>query len=410
MDRPVTPTNGSRADEELRPPLTGVKVLDFTHVIAGPYCTMMLADMGADVVKIERPKIGDDLRHVGRYAGRAEHDEDYFYTVNRRKRSIVLDFAKAEDLERAYELIERADVAVFNFAPRTTEKLGFGPDVLLARNPHLVYCALSGFGQTGPLRDRLAMDSIIQAYSGIMSVTGEPAKGPMSVGAPVADVISGMFGAYSIVCALMEARRTGKGAVIDVSMLESMIAVLGPRMGETLQAGKLPDRVGNENPMRVPAGMFEASDGRYIAIMSHDQVQWLRFCKAVRRPEWIDQPRFASLRDRVRHREELHALVRETIRTEGTAEEWNERFAAERLPCAPVNDYQQALDLEHIRERGLLIEVEHPKSGPITLVGPPWKWSLPQPPLTPPPVLNADVESVAHDWFDASAKVGPNAT
>jgi crotonobetainyl-CoA:carnitine CoA-transferase CaiB-like acyl-CoA transferase len=211
-----------------------------------------------------------------------------------------------------------------------------------------------------------------------------------------------MFGAYAIVCALIEARRTGKGAVIDVSMLESMIAVLGPRMGETLQAGKLPDRVGNENPMRVPAGMFEASDGRYIAVMSHDQGQWLRFCRAIGRTEWIDEPRFATLRDRVRHREELHALVREIFRTEGTAREWDERFAAERVPCAPVNDYQEALDEDHIRERGLLLEMEHPKSGTIKLVGPPWRSSLPQPPLVPPPVLGNDTQSVMLEWLGAA--------
>jgi crotonobetainyl-CoA:carnitine CoA-transferase CaiB-like acyl-CoA transferase len=386
-------------DPTPRPPLAGVRVLDFTHVIAGPYCTMMLADMGADVVKIERPNVGDDLRHVGRYPGRAQHDEDYFYTVNRRKRSIVLDFSKPDDLELAYKLAEQAEIAVFNFAPLTVKKLGFGPDELLKRNPRLVYCALSGFGQTGPLRDRLAMDSIIQAYSGIMSVTGEPEKGPMSVGAPVADVISGMFGAYSIVCALIEARRTGKGAVIDVSMLESMIAVLGPRMGETLQAGKLPDRVGNENPMRVPAGMFETKDGRSIAIMSHDQGQWLRFCRAIGHVEWIDDPRFVTLVERVKHREDLHGMVAEVFKNDGTAAEWDARFAAERVPCAPVNNYQEALDMDHVRERGLLLELEHPKSGPITVVGPPWKSTIAQPPPIPPPLLGNDTKSVLHDWL-----------
>src|SRR6202166_2833919 len=255
-----------RSNGAQRPPLLGVRVLDFTHVIAGPYCTMMLADMGADVVKIERPNVGDDLRHIGRYPGGAPDDEDYVYRVRCPKRSIVIDFTNTEYLELAYKLAAKADVAVFNFAPHTVKKLGFAPEELLKRNPSLVYCALSGFGQTGPLRDRLAMDSIVQALSGIMSVTGEDEKTPTSVGAAIADVISGMFGAYAIVCALMEARRSGKGAVIDVSMLESMISVLGPRMGETLQAGKLPDRVGNENPMRVPAGMFETNDGRFIAV------------------------------------------------------------------------------------------------------------------------------------------------
>jgi len=390
------PANGAQ-----RPPLSGVRVLDFTHVIAGPYCTMMLADQGADVVKVERPPLGDNLRHIGRYPGRSAHDEDYFYTVNRRKRSVALDFTDPEDLELAYKLVEKADVVVFNFAPHTVKKLGFAPEELLKRNPRLVYCALSGFGQTGPLRDRLAMDSIIQAYSGIMSVTGEPEKGPMSVGAPIADVISGMFGAYAIVCAVIEARRSGKGAVIDVSMLESMLSVLGPRMGETLQAGKLPDRVGNENPMRVPAGMFEAKDGRYIALMSHDQGQWPRFCRAIGHPEWTDDPRFAALQDRVKNREELHGMVAGVIKLDGTAADWDVRFAAERVPCAPVNNYQEALGQEHIRERKLILEIEHPKSGTIKVVGPPWKTSLPQPPLVPPPLLGHDTESVLHDWLGA---------
>jgi len=382
-----------------RPPLAGVRVADFTHVIAGPYCTMMLADMGADVVKIERPNVGDDLRHVGRYPGRAAHDEDYFYTINRRKRSVVLDFTKPEDLERAYRLVDKADVAVFNFAPQTLEKHGFGADRLVARNPRLVYCALSGFGQTGPLRDRVAMDPIIQARSGIMSVTGRPDEPPMSVGAPIADVVSGMFGAYAIVCALIEARRTGRGDVIDLSMLESMIAALGPRMGETLQAGKLPDRLGNENPMRVPAGMFEASDGRYVAVMAHDQGQWLRFCRAIGRSQWIDEARFATLPSRVKNRDELHDLVREIVRTEGSAAEWDRRFAEQRVPCAPVNNYQEALEEEQIQERGLLLDVEHPRSGVITLVGPPWKSTLPSPPLTPPPLLGNDTERVIEDWL-----------
>lgn len=169
-------------------------------------------------------------------------------------------------------------------------------------------------------------------------------------------------------------------------------------MGETLQAGKLPDRVGNENPMRVPAGMFEASDNRYIALMSHDQGQWLRFCKAIGRTEWIEEPRFKSLRQRVRNRDELHALVRDIIRTEGTAKQWEERFSKERVPCAPVNDYQQALEEPHLLERGLLVEVEHPRSGTIKLIGPPWRTTLPQPPLVPPPLLGNDEESVTHDW------------
>lgn len=385
-----------------RPPLTGVRVLDFTHVVAGPYCTMMLADMGADVVKVERAGVGDDLRHVGRYPGREDH-EDYFYASNRRKRSIALDLTKPDDLELAYTLAEKADVAVQNYPPKTSAKLGIDAGPLRARNPRLVYCALAGFGQSGPLRDRLAIDAIIQAHSGIMSVNGERGGGPLMVGAPIADVISGMFAAYTIVCCVMEARRSGVGATIDMSMLESMIAVIGPRMGETLQGHHQPPRLGNENPMRVPAGTFEASDGKYITIMSHDQFQWPRVCRALGHPEWIDDPRFATLERRVANRDEMQALVAKVIKSEGTAQYWDARFAAENVPSAPVNDYHDALTSPQIAERGLVIEVEHPYSGPIKLVGPPWKTTLPDPPLTPPPLLGEDFSEVLHDWLGLDA-------
>ncbi|MGH7716478.1 MAG: CaiB/BaiF CoA transferase family protein, partial [Vulcanimicrobiaceae bacterium] len=375
-----------------QPPLTGIRVLDFTHVIAGPFCTQMLADMGADVVKVERPGAGDDLRHIGRYPGRENH-EDYFNSVNRRKRSITLDLSDPKDLETCYKLVERADVAVQNFGPKTAQKLGIDAEAIRARNPRIVYCAISGFGQTGPLRDRLAMDSIIQAHSGVMSVTGDPDGDPMALGAPLADVISGMTAAYSIVATLFEARRTGIGASLDISMLESMIAALSPRMGETLQGGRQPARVGNENPMRVPAGTFKAADGKFVALMSHDQGQWPRLCRALGHPEWIDDPRFATLADRVKNREEVHRMVGEVIATKPSAE-WDAPFAAERVPFAPVNDYHDALINEHINSRGLVFPIEHPKSGTIRLVGPPWKTTLPSPPLVPPPVLGHDQDEV----------------
>lgn len=383
-----------------RAPLTGVRVLDFTHVISGPFCTMMLADMGADVVKIERPGTGDDLRHVGRYPGRGQDDEDYFYSVNRRKRSIVLDLSKPEGRDLAQRLALRADVVIQNFAPGTAEKLGIGAEELRKLNPQLVYCAISGFGQTGPLKDRVAVDAIVQAFSGVMSVNGEPGGGPLAVGAPIADVAAGMFAAYAVVASLFEARRTGRGASIDVSMLESMIAMLGPRMGETLQAGRQPQRTGNENPMRVPAGTFEAAEGRLLTFISHDQGQWPRFCRAMRHPEWVDDPRFATMPQRVVNREALNELIRQVLRT-AAVEEWIERFNAERIPCAPVYDYKQALENEHITERGLVLEIEHPKSGRIRVVGPPWRSTLPEPPLAPPPQLGESTAQVLRDWLEA---------
>jgi crotonobetainyl-CoA:carnitine CoA-transferase CaiB-like acyl-CoA transferase len=232
-------------------PLAGIRVLDLTQVVAGPYCTLMLADMGAEVVKIERPGHGDDLRRTVPYPGREGH-EDYFNALNRSKKSVALDLKSKVDQATALRLLERADVLVENFAPGTAARLGLGWHVAHAANPRLVYCSLSGFGQTGPYAHRPAMDPIIQAMTGIMSVTGFPDRDPVMIGVPLADVISGMFAAYAIVCALRLVTKDGGGQYIDLSMQDAMLAALGIRMGETLQGGTWPSRIGNENRCACP--------------------------------------------------------------------------------------------------------------------------------------------------------------
>lgn len=388
-------------------PLAGKRVLDFSHVISGPYCAMMLADMGADVVKVERPGVGDDLRTVGRYPGRRKVDEDYFNALNRRKRSVVLDLKDPADHATVLALVGRADVVVQNFAPGTAERLGIGPDELRAEYPQLVYCAISGFGQTGTLKDRLALDPIIQSMSGVMSVTGEPDGQPMQIGAPIADVIAGMFGAYAIVSALMQVEHGGPGAFIDISMLESMISVLGPRMGEALQAHHQPPRHGNENPMRVPAGLFECGDGNSINFIVQNQNYWAPFCRALDREEWLADPRFQTMEDRVDNRHAINELVRERLRDESAAT-WTERLLAHRVPCGPCYDYLEAVHDEHVRDRGLILGVEHPVSGRIELVGPPWSTTLDVPDLTPPPLLGEHQDDVLEDWLDdATTTTGP---
>lgn len=379
-------------------PLAGKRVLDFTHVIAGPYCAMMLADMGADVVKIERSGRGDDLRTVGRYPGRGQEHEDYFYTLNRRKRSIALDLKDPDDRALVEELAAKADVVLQNFAPGTAERLGIGAEQLRADNPYLVYCAISSFGQTGSLRDRLALDPIIQSMSGVMSVTGNQDGPPLQVGAPIADVVAGMFGAYAIAAALVQVERGGDGAYIDISMLESMIAVLGPRMGEALQAHHQPPRYGNENPMRVPAGLFECGDGHAINFIVQNQSYWEPFCRALDREEWLEDPRFASMQDRVQNREAINELVEVRLKDEPAAV-WMERLLAHRVPCGPYYNYLEALNDQHVRERGLVLEVEHPVSGQIELVGPPWISTLDKPRLTPPPLLGQHTREVLSDWL-----------
>ena len=391
----LPPPPRSRSD---RAPLEGVRVLDFTRVVAGPYCTMMLADLGAEVAKVEQPKVGDELRSIVRYRGRGPEDEDYFYALNRSKNSATLDLKNPAGREAAQSLARHADVVVENFVPGAAARLGVGWEDLHPLNPRLVYCSLSGFGQTGPYRDRLALDPIIQALSGVMSVTGSPEGEPTAIGAPIADVVAGMFAAYAVVACLYAVRQGEPGRFIDVSMLDSMIAVLGPRMGETLQAGVLPERVGNENPMRVPAGTYLASDGRYVDVIVQNDRYWEPFCRALDRPEWFQDHRFTTVALRIRHRAELNALVAARF-AERAAAEWVERLSAERVPASVVNDYAGALADPQVLHRGLVRTVEHPRSGPIRVVGPPWVMDRAEAKMEPPPLLGQHTEQVLREWL-----------
>lgn len=378
-------------------PLGRFRVLDLTQVLSGPHCTQMLADLGAEVVKIERPGHGDDLRSTLPYKGREGH-QDYFYANNRSKKSVTLDLKAPRDREIAHALARQADIVVENFAPGTAARLHMGWEHLKAVNPRLVYCSISGFGQTGPYRDRLALDPVIQAAAGVMSVTGVPDGPPMQVGAPLADVMAGMYAAYAIVGALHRVRDTGEGQYIDISMQDAMVAGLGPRMGETLQAGTVPMRAGNENPVRVPADSYRTADGRYIAIVCLSDRFWPPICRAIGREDLIDDPRYVKIADRAAHRETLNAMLRDIFATR-PAEAWLSRLDAERVPFARVTDYAEALDDPQIAHRGLIRELEHPVSGPIRVVGPPWIMPGAEVALRPPPLLGEHTADVLRDWL-----------
>ena len=400
---PAAPTaTGTREGTAGEPPLTGVRVLDLTQVMAGPFCTTMLADLGAEVVKLERPGVGDEMRGIGRYAGREEH-EDLFYASNRCKKSIALDLKDPTQREVGRTLAERADVVVENFAPGTADRLGMGWRDLQPRNPRLVYCSISGFGQTGPYRNRLAVDPIIQGISGVMSVTGFPDGDPVTVGAPLADIISGMFAAYAVLGALHGVARDDRGQYIDMSMQAGMIAALGPRMGEALQAGISPDRFGNENPMRVPSDTYRTSDGAFLHITVANDRHWAPFCRALDREDWIDDPRFATMRLRVRNREELRELVAARF-AEGALAAWVPRLESERVPHGPVNSYVQALADTQVVHRGLVRTLDHPVSGPIKVIGPPWQSTRESPATTPPPLLGQHTDEVLGAWLGWGAE------
>ena len=378
-------------------PLAGIRVIDFTQVVAGPYATMMLADMGAEIVKIERAGHGDDLRRTMPYKGREGH-EDYFNALNRSKKSVALNLKDKKHLEIALGLMGQADVVVENFSPGTVDRLGVGWEVAHRLNPKLVYCSLSGFGQTGPQRNRLALDSIIQAVTGIMSVTGFPEADPVMVGAPLADVISGMFAAYTIVSALRLVSDQGGGQYIDLSMQDALLAAAGTRMGETLQAGIAPPRLGNENPLRVPANTYRTADDRYIAVMVHDQEQWKTFCEAMNKAEWLEDGRFATMALRLEHRKEMNKVVAERIALKDSAH-WAVRLTEYRIPYALVNDYIQALEDPQVKHRGLLHEVDHPVSGKIKVVGPPWRMSNTNTEVRSPPTLGQHTAEVLQEWL-----------
>lgn len=398
----MTSTESHSRTGKLPPPLAGVRVLDLTQVVAGPYCTLMLADMGAEVVKIERPGHGDDLRRTVPYTGREGH-HDYFNALNRSKKSIALDLKNEAHRAVALKLATRADVIVENFAPSTAHRLGLGWEDVKGLNPRLVYCSLSGFGQSGPYRNRLALDPIVQAVTGVMSVTGEPEREPIMVGAPLADVIAGMFGAYAIVSALHVVKRDGVGQYIDLSMQDAMLAALGVRMGETLQAGIAPGRLGNENPLRAPANTYETADGLWLAIMVQHEGQWAPFCRAMEREEWIDDARFRTMASRVRNRKEINEAVARRF-AEQPCEYWVRRLEAERIPYALVNDYAQALADPQVVHRGLIRQLDHPASGPIRVVGPPWIMSVSKTTMAPPPLLGQHTAQVLRDWLGMGAE------
>lgn len=397
MSESAVPGDANTLPQPGDPPLTGKRVLDLTQVVAGPYCTIMLADLGAEVVKLERPGVGDDTRRVQRYEGREDH-EDYFNASNRCKKSIELDLKDPAHRDVGQALAARADVVVENFAPGTAARLGMAWEDLQPPNPRLVYCSISGFGQDGPNRDRLALDTMTQAVAGLMSVTGFADGDPVIMGAPLSDVISGMFAAYAVLGALYSVAQDGQGQYIDVSMQDSLIAAIGPRMGEALQAGTSSGRMGNENPIRVPSDTYRTADGRFINITVVNERHWAPFCQAIEREQWVDDPRFADMPSRIRNRAKLKPLLVARF-LEETLDEWMSRLDAARIPYAPVNDYTQALADPQVAHRGLVHEVDHPQSGGINVIGPPWITTRRSPPITPPPLLGQHTEEVLGTWL-----------
>jgi crotonobetainyl-CoA:carnitine CoA-transferase CaiB-like acyl-CoA transferase len=349
-------------------PLAGVKVVDLTRVMIGPYCTMMLGDLGADVIKIEMPGRGDDTRHWG--PPFVESESVYYLSVNRNKRSLALDLKHEAAKEALKRLIADADVFVENFSPGTAERLGFGYEEVKALNPRIVYAAISGFGQSGPDYQRTAYDLIVQGISGMMSITGHAGGPPTRLGVPIADIGGGMFAAFAIVAALFDRERTGEGSYVDVSMLGGQVALLTYQAGQYLSMGTVPGQMGNAHPMIAPYDTFRTADG-YVNIAVGNTSLWERFCAALDLTTLLEDERFVTNSGRSTNREALYAVLEPRL-AELTSEEVVRRLDAADVPCGPIRDVAQAMDDPQARAQDLVLEVEHPTLGHVELSGAPY--------------------------------------
>ncbi|MCU4162154.1 CoA transferase [Acidiphilium sp. AL] len=339
-------------------PLQGIRVLDFTRVLAGPYCTALFADLGADVLKIEPPN-GDDYRHIGPF--HKDGSSAVFEAVNRGKRSIVLDLATADHRTIALELASGADVVVENFRPGVADKLGIGWATLSRHNPRLVYASISGFGQNGPNALRPAYDIIIQAMSGIMAVTGDPDGPPTLIGESIADVVCGLFGSWAILAALVERDRTGSGRYIDIAMFDAMMALQPLVVARYLATGVAPQRMGNRHALSVPFGAFAARDGTFVLAVLNDKL-FTALAHLIGKPELVVNPRFASDSQRAANEAELRADIESWSRPL-TASEAVSALVAAGVPAAEVMDTAQALASSQATARPLLQELAHPDLG-----------------------------------------------
>jgi crotonobetainyl-CoA:carnitine CoA-transferase CaiB-like acyl-CoA transferase len=337
--------------------LEGIRVLDLTNVLAGPYCGYQLALLGADVIKVETPHGGDLARQLGPSAELNQANMGVsFLAQNAGKRSVVLDLKNADDKARFLELVATADALVENFRPGVMQRLGLGYEHLQRARPELVYCAISGFGQTGPLKDNPAYDQIIQGLSGIMSITGTPETAPLRVGYPVCDTLGGLTGAFAIAAALVRRLRTGEGAFLDVSMLESTLSALGWPVSNYLTAGVETPPMGNENFTAAPSGAFRTGDG-LINIAANKQEQFLALCDLIGRPELARDPRFATRDARKEQRYALKAMIEEGL-TQASAAEWEARFNRAGVPAGRVLSVPQILAEPQLAERNMTVRFD----------------------------------------------------
>lgn len=374
-------------------PLAGIRVLDLSRVMAGPYCASMLADAGAEVIKVELPGTGEDTRHIGPFAeGPNGRESAYFMMLNRGKRSITLDLKSPRGLDLLKRLSAISDVLIENFRPGAAARLGIGYEALAAVNPRLVYASITGFGQTGPLASRPAYDLVIQAMSGLMSVTGFPDGPPTAVGDSICDVATGMFAAWGITTALAGRAQTGRGQHIDVAMLDSMFSMLLTVLAKRLYTGAEPGRVGNRHPVTYPVDCFRAKDGHVVMVAISDAA-FAKLMRAIGRPELADDPRFRRNTDRNAHEIELRMILQEWM-TFRTRDEIQKALDAADVPCGPVWSIADVAASEHIKARGMILDPGHPNLAEAPLVRQPVVFGGEKPETARAPLLGEHTDSV----------------
>jgi crotonobetainyl-CoA:carnitine CoA-transferase CaiB-like acyl-CoA transferase len=383
-------------------PLTGIRVLDLSRVLAAPWAGQNLADLGAEVIKVERPGVGDDSRAFGPpwikdAQGRDTRDSAYFTSANRGKKSVTVNLADAEGQKLVRELAAKSDVLLENYKYGDLARYGLGYENLSTINPRLIYCSVTGFGQSGPYREHPGYDFMIQGMGGMMSVTGEPdgmpGGGPQRAGVPIADIITGMYASIAVCAALAYRAQSGRGQHLDLALLDSQIALLAYQNTNYFATGKPPRRIGNLHPNIVPYQPFRAADGDVILACGNDNL-YRKFCDAAGCPELATDPRFATNGKRVENRAELTRLLGEIFRRR-TKKEWVELLEAAGVPNGPINDIAQVFAEPQVVARGVRIEVDHPVAGRLPMVASPMRFSgTPLEHKTPPPLLGQHTEEI----------------
>ena len=379
---------------EVNLPLSGIRVLDLSRILAGPYCTMILGDLGAEVIKVERPGVGDDTRTWGPpFAG---GESAYYLCCNRNKKSISVDLKNTHGAELVKEFAKVSDVLVENFTPGLMKRFGLDYETLRELNPRLVYCSITAYGQDGPYRDRPGYDMVLSAVGGLMWITGPQGGEPCKVGVAITDVVTGVYASGAITAALLWRERSGRGQYIDCSLLDAQVSALANIASNYLMAGKEAQRWGTAHESIIPYQVFETRD-RPIAIAIANQKLWVNFCKLIGKEEWIEDPRFESNPKRVENREVILPLVAEVMAAK-TCDEWVELFVQASIPCGPVNSMESLFADPQVLHRNMVAEVPHPTIGTLRLCGVPIKYAdTPAIIRRPPPLLGEHTDEILSD-------------